>query len=571
VIEGIDDSIEQIILEGRRDIALWAAKGFGVFFHDKQLYLLEELEDEEVAIVVLFGANRAGKTLPIIFKHLHLNFYKHGLPEPHTEYEHKLWVAEDYRTLHAAPTNGLVGKHWAYAGELIKGTHPAQRTQSGARREAPLGAMFTAGSESVGGAGEHLVIKCLTGGTVDMYSTEGDATRIESMPWRFGTWDEWPLQEAADKGTAIRTVLNRLTTRLSDFDGKLVLTGTLTPETEHIGRDFLAKAQDPANPDWKAVQMSRFDNPYASRKAMELAERNMDEEDYKRIVLGEIGGVKGRLFPAYMVEPAFTKELPKFSPPHPEDGAMFQPGPELPGIESDNHEERRARGRWQSRGTSPYTYIHLWDLAIAVADNVGLVLRLPADYRFSVENPIVGVRRVVVPGSRTLTSAEILHTIEETFLPYGGLIVVDATDAHGKNIFRELRRAGYPVEAFVFNERDRRKVIRKDAAILNARELLTEGMVLSTDAAGEPRHDPDGVPIFDRETPFGVIRLPREWTRTRDQLSVLREDDDKQVKDEAMALLMGADTAYRARRSRTRQATNQRFAVFAGARRYGAH
>lgn len=554
-------NVRAFIDEGRRDLPKWAQGVFGVHFHDKQLYFLEDLESSEAAFYVMFGANRAGKTLPIILKHLHLIYYKIGLPEPQTERETDLWIAEDYRTLHCAPTNGLVSKHWMYAGELLKGTHPTQRDENNVRRLAPfadLRQMFSAGSESIGGSGEHLVVRCLNGGTVDMYSTEGNATRIESMPWRFGTWDEWPLQEAADKGEAIRTVLTRLSNRLSDFDGKLVLSGTITPETEHIGREWRERCDDPDDPDWHSITMSRYDNPYASRKAMRLAERTMDEEDYKRVVLGEMGGVKGRVFPAYMVDPAFTRDLPRYTPPHPDDGATFDPEPSA------------SRSRWKPIGSSPYFYIHLWDLAIAAADNAGQVWRLPADFRFGVDNPIAGVKRAIVPGSRTLTSDEIISTIVGTYLPYGGLIVVDATDAHGKDIYRRLRQAGYPVEDFVFNERDRDKgVIRKEQAIIHARELLTEGMVASRNSAGEQMIDADGVPIFDRTQPYGAVRLPREWTRTRDQIAVLRVDDDKQRKDEAMAFLMGCDTAYRLRRTRTRQVGPQRLAVFAGGRRYG--
>ncbi len=569
----ISPEVERLFLNGRFDIGWWAANGFGIYLHDKQIEVLEELDKNEATYYVLWWANRTGKTMPVIIWHLHGIFYKYELPTPTNEREKDLWVQEDYRTLHAAPTNGLVSKHWMYAQEIIKGTHPSQRDKNGKRREAPLGAMFTTGVESIGGAGEHLVVKSLMGGTIDMYSTEGNATRIESLAWRRGSWDEWPLQEAADKATAIRTVFNRLSNRLSDYDGKLVLTGTMTDETEHIAKDWIEYCEDPANPDWWGSSASRYDNPYASVKAMALAERTMDEEDYKRTVLGQAGGVRGRLFPSYMVEPAFTRDIPRFTPPHPEDGATFeetQPASwTAPRRRTDEPEILRPRGRFRPRGQSPYTYLHLWDLAIAVADNVGQVWRLPADFEFSVAKPIIGVKRVVIPGSRTLTSAEIIHTIEETYLPYGGLIVLDATDAHGKNIARELRKAGYPVEEFVFNERDGRRVIRKDAAIIATRELLTEGMDVLRDSAGEQMTDADGVPMFNRDTPYGAVRLPRDWTRTRDQVAVLRVDDDKQRKDEAMVVLMGCHTAYKLRRSRTRRAAPQRLAVFAGGRRYG--
>lgn len=551
-----DKWIEDLIRDGRHDVGRWMGAGLGIHLHDKQLAVLDALYRDPATFYFLWWANRAGKTTTILPWHLHGIFYKWELPEPKTPRDYDLWLAEDYRTIHTSPLNVLAQRAWSAISEIIKGTHPAQRAEDGSRRDAPLGAFFTAATERAAAGGEHLVVKCLTGGTTDFYSTEGGGARIEGTAWWRGSWDEWPQQEGADKGTQIREVLTRLANRLSDRDGKLLITGTVTEETEHIAREWIELCDDPDERDWWGMAATRMDNPSASSKAMALAERTFSEEDYKRTVLGELGGVRGRIFPSWMVDPAFTRDLPRFTPPAPDDGATFS-------------QEGTTRSRFRSAGTSRWTYIHLWDLAIAAADNVGLVLRLPADLQFSVENPVIGVRRVVVPGSRTLTSAEIIHTIEEVYLPYGGQIAVDATDAHGKNIARELRRAGYPVEEFVFNERDSRRVIRKEAAIHHARELLTEGMEPVLDAAGEQVLDADGVPVFSHSKPYGAIRLPRDWTRTRDQLAVLRVDDDRQRKDEAMAFLMGCDIAYRLRRSRTRKAAPARLAVFAGARRYG--
>ena len=571
VLGAIAPDVASLIRDGRHDIERWAANGLGIRYHAKQLEVLNALDREEAAYYLLWWANRAGKSTLAVGWHLHGILYKYELPEPVDERDYKLWLAEDYRTLHTAPLNVLAQRAWSAIAEISKGTHPAQRDpETGKRRDAPLGPFFQATSERAASGGEHMVVKCLSGGTMDLYSTEGGGSRIEGTAWWRGSWDEWPRQESADKGTAIRGVLTLLSNRLSDFNGKLLLTGTVTEDTEHIAKEWIEHCDDPDDRDWWGSSASRMDNPSANRTSIERAERTFDDEDYKRTVLGLIGGVRGRVFPAYMVDPAFTKDLPRFSPPHPEDGATFEAGPTARRA-PDEGDALRVRGRFRPRGSSPYTYLHLWDIALAVADNVGTVLRLPADCRFGVDNPIVGVRRTVIPGSRTLTSAEIIHTIEETYLPYGGLIVVDATDAHGKNIARELRRAGYPVEDYVFNARDERRVIRKERAIINTREILTEGMVATVDSAGRQTTDADGVPVFDRSAPYGALRLPRDWTRTRDQLSVLRIDDDRQRKDEAMTILMGCDTAYRLRRSRTRHATNQRLAVFAGARRYGGH
>jgi hypothetical protein len=242
------------------------------------------------------------------------------------------------------------------------------------------------------------------------------------MAWRRISWDEWPQQEAADKPTAIRNVLNRLTNRAADFDAKILLTGTITPETEHIAQEWIDNVEDPQNPDWTGSSASRMDNPHASRKAMDLAERTFDPEDYARMVLGTPGGVKGRLLPPFMVDPIYSMDLPRFTPPHPADGAIFEGTPAArilrPGRRqrSDDEEPEAPKlvGRWRTRDGSPFTHFHVWDLAIAQAANVGFVIRAPADWQFGWFEkdgerrlvPLIGVRRVEVPGS-----------IEETCLP----------------------------------------------------------------------------------------------------------------------------------------------------------
>jgi hypothetical protein len=571
----VDPAVQKWIADGKHDVGRWAANGLGIFLHDKQLAVLEALETSEATFHLLWWANRVGKTTLVIVWHLHGIFYKVELPEPATDREFDQWVAEDYRTLHAAPLGTLATLAHQAIGELIKGTHPAQRDDAGKRREAPLGPHFTATKERDAHGADHMIVKSLTGGAIDFRSTEGTAGRLEGRAWRRISWDEWPQQEAADKGEGIRVVLNRLQNRASDFNAKILLTGTITAETEHIAKEWIDRCEDPSDPDWTGSTASRLDNPYASRKSIQLAERQFDEEDYARSVLGTPGGVKGRLFPSFLIDPIFANELPRFTPPVPGDGGSFT-APEAPIVSrryrDDREEKVVPRARWTQPGESPWVYLHVWDLAIAAADNIGIVARIPRDWKFGWSDvagvrtlrPIEGVKFVEVPGSRTLTSAEIQHTIEETFLPYGGRIVLDTTDAHGKNIFRELRRAGYPVDDFTFNERDQRRVIRKDAAIHHTRLLLTEGMDLQRDKAGAIVTDAEGVPVFDRTRDYGVLRLPRAWNKPRDQLSILRPDNERQRKDAAMVVLMLCSEAYRHRRARTRVNQTQRFAVFAG-------
>lgn len=555
----VADDVASWVADGKKDVGRWTANGLGIFLHDKQLSVFEALDEGSAQFYDLWWANRVGKTILVIIWHLHGIFYKPELAAPRTDHEQTLWLAEDYRTLHTAPLGSLATIAHERIREIAKGTDPSQRDQeTGERRDAPLGSHFSATSERDAHGAVHMVVKSVNGGTMDIRSTEGTAGRLEGRAWRRISWDEWPQQEAVDKAEGIRTVLNRLQNRASDYDAKILLTGTITPETEHIAKEWIDRCEDPEDPDWWGSTATRFDNPYASRKAIATAERQFDDEDYQRSVMGQPGGVKGRLFPSFLIDPIFSNELQRFTAPHPEDGGSF------------SGEGRR----WTQPGESPWTYLHVWDLAIAAADNIGIVFRIPRDWKFGWSGvgderdlrPITGVKFVEVPGSRTLTSAEIQHTIEETFLPYGGRIVLDTTDAHGKNIYRELRRAGYPVDDFTFNERDSRKVLRKDAAIHHTRLLLTEGMDLKRDKAGEITTDIEGVPVFDRSLPYGVLRLPRSWTKVRDQLSILRPDDEKQRKDAAMVVLMGCSTAYRTRRGRTRQVSTHRLPVFAGRR-----
>lgn len=555
------------VADGKRDVGRWAANGLGIYLHDKQLSVFEALNDGDAQFYYLWWANRVGKTILVIVWHLHGIFYKPELAAPVNDHEHALWLAEDYRTLHTAPLGSLATIAHERIREISKGTDPSQRDIDGKRRDAPLGSHFTSTAERDAHGAVHMVVKSVNGGTMDIRSTEGTAGRLEGRAWRRISWDEWPQQEAVDKSEGIRTVLNRLQNRASDFDAKILLTGTITDQTEHIAKEWIDRCEDVSDPDWWGSTASRLDNPYASRKAIATAGRQFDEEDYARSVMGTPGGVKGRLFPSFLIDPIFTNELPRFTSPHPMDGGSFVPEPGAPLPRSGRGEEKpMVRARWTAPGESPWVYLHVWDLAIAAADNIGIVARIPRDWKFSPDRPIEGVKFVEVPGSRTLTSAEIQHTIEETFLPYGGRIVLDTTDAHGKNIYRELRRAGYPVDDFTFNERDSRKVIRKDAAIHHTRLLLTEGMDLKRDKAGEITSDAEGVPVFDRSQPYGVLKLPRAWVKVRDQLSILRPDDEKQRKDAAMVVLMLCSTAYRTRRGRTRQVSTQRLPVFAGRR-----
>lgn len=524
--------VQEWVEKGRTDIALFSEKGLGIKLHRAQLELAQAIvnamigEEEAAAYYLLTWANRAGKTTVILVIHLWVLFYKPGLPPPATEKEYKQWLSEDYRTLHCAPLNELAGRAWLALGDIINGTSKAQRDpETGKRRSGPLAAMFSATKERTETGSDKMFLRCLTGGVMDFRSTEGKAARVEGGAWRLITWDEWPSTENADD---IRFVLyNRLTARASDYDAPIVLTGTITPDTEHIAKEFLAYAEDKGNPDWWGNTASRAMNPSTSQKAIDRALRNLDPEDYARSVDGMPGGVKGRLFPSWLVDPCFRNDLPGWQRPDKANGEGGAP-------------------KWR--------YVTVCDLAISQADNVILIGRVPFDWRFSVKEPVVGVSLKIIPGSRTLIDDEIEFAIEETWLPYGGDIYLDTTDAHGTGIYRSMRRRGLPVREFNFKDPDALKVTRKWRAIRAVRAMLAEGINPERDTAGEPVHDADGMAAFDKGQPYGSLKLPAAWVKPKDQLSIVKPppDDEKQTKDAAMAVYMLCEVCYRERRAATR-------------------
>ena len=481
-------------------------------------------------------------TTLLIVLHMWAIFYRWGIPVPESDAEEDKWGKEEYRTLHCAPLNELAGRAWLAAGDIISGTSKSQRDPAtGKRRPAPLAQMFATTRERSETGADRLLLRCLNGAVVDFRSTEGKAARIEGGAWRLISWDEWPATENPED---IRFVLYvRLTARAADFDAPIVMTGTITPDTEHIAKEFLTLVDDPAVDDWWGNHAARTMNPSTTEKSLGRAKRNLDAEDYARMVEGRPGGVKGRVFPSWLIDPAFVSSLPAWQAP-------------------DKAEAAGGGPKWM--------YLHLWDLAIAAADNVGMVLRVPAGWKFDPANPVVGVSMKIIPGSRTLIDDEIEFAIEETWLPYGGAIHLDTTDAHGRNVYRSMRRRGLPVHPFDFKELDGGKTTRKSRGIKAIRALFAEGIDKERDAAGEPTHDELGLVAYDLGKPYGSLKFPLAWTKPKDQLSILKPpgEDERQQKDAAMVVLMGAEICERERRGASRR--HQVVRAGYGALRYGA-
>jgi hypothetical protein len=546
-VTAIPDDVQDWIVAGRNDVALFAERGFGIKFHSVQILAAQSVIGRIAAYIFLWWANRAGKTALVAVLHLHHLFYKTGMEPPRDERDYRnRWLPATYRTLHCAPLNRLMLKAHNEMSEILRGMSECQwDEETHTHRPAPLAPFFSLSKERDQAGTDQILLRCENGSRTDFLSTEGGAARLEGDPWRFITWDEVFATEGDPEN--IRWILdNRLTARAADYDATIVITGTITEDTEHLAKEWITKCEDRSNFDWWGCGCPRSMNPRTSQKAIDRAGRNLSAEDYARSVDGRPGGVKGRRFAGFTLDNAFSHNIPERTGPVEGDGT--------------NYDGRRR----VDVGKSPWTYITTCDIAISEADNVISVWRLPANHAFSVPNPIVGVYRKIIPGSRTLLDDDIVLTIEETYLPYGGQIYIDTTDAHGKNVARKLRLAGYPARDFDFHDTAPHGETWKEAGEIALAEILSEQEgPLAFDAQG--RHDADGVPLIDRTKPYGSIWIPREWTKHYDQMSVLKPppDDRKQKKDAAMTVVM---LAYVAKRLRPRGAGNGGRFVFYGGR-----
>lgn len=550
----LDHSAYQWVERGRTDIALFAREGLGIELSPPQLEVCGVVLPRLVQYILLTWAFRAGKTTLLIVLHMHHLWYKFGMDPPSGETQEEWnrdyrerWLPAGYRTLHCAPLNKLTIKAYRELQEILKGTSRAQRDPATKRRRpAPLLPAFSTVKERDEAGADHILLRCTTGGVMDFVSTEGGAARLEGEPWWFITWDEWPATEG-DPENARFVLETRLTNRASDFGAPIVLAGTITEDMEGLAKEWLGKCEDPSNKDWWGNYAERASNPSANLRSIEVARRNFTPENFSREVMGRPGGMKGRMIPDYLLDNAFNNDLPNRTPPLPGDGTAW-----------DERLKRRV-----DIGTSPYTYLTLVDTAISEADNVISTYRLPKGFGFSVEQPIEGVCFKIVPGSRTLTDDEIVLTIEETYLLYGGQVWIDTTDAHGINIARTLRNHGIPARDFDFKDRTARGETWKEAGIIALRKFLAEQQIPTATETLAGKHEQD-VPEIDRSKPYGVIRIPKTWTKHRDQLSILKPppDDLKQKKDAAMTDVMLAAVAQRQRPRGP--VTPQRLVVFGG-------
>jgi hypothetical protein len=525
----VPDEVADWITSGRDDVPLFAWRGFGIHLHSAQVLAAQNIIGRVAAYILLWWANRAGKTCLLAVIHLHHLFYKIGIEPPRDKADYRRrWLPAAYRTLHCAPLGRLTLKAYKEMEAILLGIAEAQWDPEAHRhRDAPLAPFFALMKERNVNGSDDIILRCENGACTDFLSTEGGAGRIEGSAWYFISWDEIWETEGAEPDTAIRFILdNRLTARAADHDATIVLTGTIKDETEHLAKEWITYCEDKQNLDWWGCGAERTLNPITSQKSIDRAARNLSDEDYARSVLGRPGGVKNRLLPGALVDHARSHHLPDRTGPVEGDGSAYE------------------GGRRRDLGKSPWFYLHTWDMAIAEADNVGSIWRFPKDHTFSPANPIVGVHAKFLPGSRTLTDDEILLTIEEAYLPYGGLIYIDTTDAFGKNVARKLRLKGYPARDFDYHDTDPHGDTWKEAGEVALKSLLGE--------AG----DGDA---------YGCIWIPEGWSKHYDQLSVLKPppDDRKQRKDAAMTVMM---MAFVANRLRPRTASKPGRLVF-----YGGH
>ncbi len=482
---------------------LFCYYGFGVLLNSAQEQAAVELFRTWPAgsIHVWRWANRTGKTTELDLVHFMAIWRK-------WRYENAVfddWLAYRYQTLHSAPLNRLMGKAHTLADSLIAGVTDQQRSAiTNRQRQGVLTQFFEAGKSQAKDGSDELWVRCLINNSkVDFLSTQGGAGRMESDTWWVISWDEFPRQVPISD---IPLLLDQtFLPRTSDHMAPLLLAGTATEDSEPV-YDEIEEMAETHPGDWNFSTFDRRVNFSQSKESIERQVRlSFDPEAAGRSVEGLSGQSGYGLFPQFAVDNAFTDELP----------------------------ERTALADLPQRGAG-YKFYQSLDHS-AGGDEIPLTTwacPFPYDKNTLLERPIIGVEEVLLRSSRTLATPEIIDFAKAGQLRYPiTALMVDATGEAGKLIANELRKLGLPVIPVVYSAKlNERMPPNKDVMLGNLQRLMSLGMNVEIDEETylvKAWPEPTG--------PFGGLRLPSAWKRTKRQLSTLKQFDKKLEQDRAMA------------------------------------
>jgi hypothetical protein len=497
------------VLEAR-DPSLFAFYGLGIMPNSAQEQIFRDLLAWAVsvpgAIHVLRWANRTGKTTGLTLFYYWAIWYKWRYQSS----DPAGWFGFHYRVLHAAPLSALTEKVWELGDAINHGTAKQQQSPITHRqRKAWLAPFYTAEIHRGSAGVDRPIVRSKNNGQIDLLSTHDGAARMESEAWWVLGWDEFPRQQPADDIPVIfdQTLLPRQV----DFDAPIILAGTATIDSELAYMDIEELAKE--NPgDWNFTEQARSANFAMSHQSAERQVRlSIDKQVAQRSVFGKFGEGSGELFPHFVLDNAFTDDLPE---------RTFAPA-----TEND----------WQ-RFLENYAYWQMFDHALGGDDNVIQTWAVPwPAFKVSIENPIRAHELYRFRSSRSLTHEEQQGYLAERatlYRPRG--VIIDSTAEGGLMAYRSARARGLPVIDCNFAGRAVKFTSNKEFGIQALQRLLGYGLPFQGSVEGIVSEWPKPA------GPFGLLKFPKAWTRLHRQLATLKRDDAKLRQDEAMTTVMGA-------------------------------
>jgi len=494
-----------------RAFELFCFHGLGIVVNDAQNELARDIfmrfGDTGTIIHTAAWANRTGKTTGVTAVESYAVWRKWRLSRARLED----WLDYRYQWLHAAPTARLTSRGWEIAEAVFAGRNQAQISPITNRpRPAVLAPFYKAiSTQDPKSRQEQLLVECANGAKIDYFSTHDGAGRLESETWWGATWDEFGRHQPIEDIPLL--IDQTFLPRVSDFEGPILLSTTATEDNEYILMELEDRAaeQPHLHNFRKAARSVNF--AMSSRSIQRQIDLSLNSEAATRSVQGQIGVGSGKLFPPFLLDNAFRKDLPERPPP--------------PRDENEWAVFRAHHQAWQA-----------FDHGLGGDENVIITLKVPWPYTDAgVDRKLTGQRMTTFASRRSLTPAEqhdYLRDEAALYRPTG--VIIDATAEGGLAVFRTARAAGLPAIDCNFAGRAVTHVSNKEYGIQALQEMFSYGLEVKRDESGRVTEWPEPL------GPFGLLALPAsgEWLKLRNQLATLRRDDEKLRQDRAMTLLM---------------------------------
>jgi hypothetical protein len=498
-----------------KDPALYAYHGWGIMLNSAQEESIRDVRTMPPGTIHVWRfANRTGKTTGLGLLHAQSLWEKWRFQVEGLDH----WLGYNYRTLHSAPLNVLVGKAWSMIEQWTKGDADQQRNLVTNRQRGGLfvgSGLYTARTGKRPDGSDALWVECANGSFLDFLSTHDGAGRVEGEAWWVISWDEFPRQQPVD---SIPILIDQtFLPRSSDREAPIILSGTAVEQADAVYDEIEEKARGSRWFNFKSF--GREANFSQTQRSIDRqVEASFDKAAVHRSVHGGMGeGGTGALYPLFVVRNAFDSSIV---------------------------EEKRTIADLDPlpKGRQWVTMMSV-DHAVAKDRTVASVIAAPwppfdpqnpAERHLLFEHRIEGLELNVLRSSSSMTPDQMEGFVDRVYERVEPMVeIVDATGEGGQMLFRSLRAKGHRVRACNYTERlPGQPISNKEFGQIALAKLLGFGII---------SEDPDGNIIGivepDPGTPFGLFRLPRAgngFLRLERQLKTITIDQAHMNQDESM-------------------------------------